>query len=159
MAVFDLGFLADRVRIFSLKDETANFLLGKSQVDYFLSQCSLLLVKRETWTMVSSVNFLGRHLHQKPTIQRRGQEKRFSIVVQGKTRRQNPWGQVWPVPLSGGTALGSHLLSLCLWALTEMVTPNIASATCLVISGSGHETEMGCYRWQVHRKYTINVNS
>lgn len=40
MAVFDLSFLAEGVKIFSLKDETVNFLLGKSQVDYCLSQCS-----------------------------------------------------------------------------------------------------------------------
>lgn len=40
MALFDLGFLADRVKIFSLEDETVNFLLGRSQVDYCLSRCS-----------------------------------------------------------------------------------------------------------------------
>lgn len=84
MVVFDLRFLADWVRIFSLKDETVNFLLGKTQVDYFLSQRSLLLVKLKTWRMVSSVNFLCRHLPQKTTIQRRDQKRWFSRVVQDK---------------------------------------------------------------------------
>lgn len=52
MAVFDLGFLAHRARIFPLKEETVNFLLGKTQVDYFLSQCS---TPSETENLTNSV--------------------------------------------------------------------------------------------------------
>lgn len=62
-AVFDLGFLADGVKIFSLKDETANFLLDKSQVDYSFSRCS---ASRETEPprRGPSVSSQGVHLPQ-----------------------------------------------------------------------------------------------
>lgn len=41
MDVSDLSFYKDRLRTFSLKDETANFLLGQMLVGYFVSQRSI----------------------------------------------------------------------------------------------------------------------
>lgn len=58
MALFDLGFLADRVKIFSLEDETVNFLLGRSQVDYCLSR-ALLLVRLKTFGRMSPASKLS----------------------------------------------------------------------------------------------------
>lgn len=145
MVVFDLRFLADWVRIFSLKDETVNFLLGKTQVDYFLSQRSLLLVKLKTWRMVSSVNFLCRHLPQKTTIQRRDQKRWFSRGVQDKHAEAGCQDTILTVPLAGGTALGTHLPSLCLCVLTDMVERILIK---LPAWQRGHDTEMRCARWQ-----------
>lgn len=146
MVVFDLNFLADWVRIFSLKDETVNFLLGKTQVDYFLSQRSLLLVKLKTWRMVSSINFLCRHLPQKTTIQRRDQKRWFSREVhRTKTLRQDARVQILTVPLTGGTALGIHLPSLCLCVLTDMAERILIK---LPAWQRGHDTEMRCARWR-----------
>lgn len=121
MVVFDLRFLADGARTFSLKDETVSFLLGETQVDYFLSQRSLLLAKLKTRRMVSSVNFLCRHLPQKQPFREGIKRGGLAEWFRTKTLRQDARTQILTVPLAGGTALGTHLPSLCLCVLTDMV--------------------------------------
>lgn len=107
--MFDLGSLADGAKIFSLKDETANFLLDRSQVDYFFSQCS---ASRETEHLREGAigKLAVRVSSPNPTAQRRDQKRWVSLVVTNKSFEADCLSPDPNCALPGSVALGSHWL-------------------------------------------------
>lgn len=129
--MFDLGFLADGAKIFSLKDETANFLLDKSQVDYFFSQCS---ASRETEHLQEgAICKLAVHASSpNPTAQaqRRDQKWWVSLVVTNKSFEADCLSPNPSCALPGSVALGSHWLPVPLCP-RGCKGANTDSATCI----------------------------